>query len=184
MSERRADRPIAIGRGFGIRRHRPARAVVAALVLTAAVAVLTGPALAAGLEVKVQLPQKGFPIKPVEPNGSWKLKRAATVTANCQPSGSATGCPATFTLYAAQLGPAPGLPAFPLPVQLSQIKMTLLPGQQQTVKLRFVLSHKVLDVLYAYPDPRCYVQTVITSGGPSSQAQPQLTSTSSDTNIR
>lgn len=43
------------------------------------------------------------------------------------------------------------------------------------VPLFFVLQHRVLNLLYAYHDPRCYVQALITSGGaPSSPAQTQV----------
>ncbi|MGP0034441.1 MAG: hypothetical protein ACLP4R_07695 [Solirubrobacteraceae bacterium] len=107
-----------------------------------------------------------------------------TVTVNCQPSGAATSCPATFTLYAARLGPTQTLPAIPNPVQLSQITMTLPPGNGQTLQLRFVLSHTILNLLYAYSDPRCYVITNVTSGAPSSQAQTQVTSQSQSVSIK
>jgi hypothetical protein len=183
MSQSPADRPIATAWRFGMRRHRPVRAVLAGLVLASTVAVLAGPSLAAGLRVSAQLPRQGFPITPREPPGSWRLTRAVTVTANCVPSGSAPSCLAKLTLVVAQLGPARGLPPVPK-AQLSQIMMTFRPTEQQTVKVRFVLSHKVLDLLYAYPDPRCYVIATITSGKTSRQAQLQFVSMSQTVNIR
>lgn len=177
MSQKRPDRPIATGGGFGTRCHRAAGVLVAGVVLSSVAAVLAGPAL--GAAVQVSAPSQGFPIKPTEPTRPWKLKRAVTVTANCQPPGSATSCPATFTLFAQQLGPTAGLPTIPNPTQLSKITNVSVPaGQQQTVPLRFTLSRPILNLIYKYGDPRCYVLAVITSGPASNQAQPQLISES------
>ncbi len=94
-----------------------------------------------------------------------------TVTVNCQPSGSATSCPGTFTLYADQLGPTAVVPTLPNGQPMAQIKRSVPPGEQQTVSLNFVLTHKALNLLYAKPDPRCYVEAVITPSQTSNQAQ-------------
>jgi hypothetical protein len=146
-------------------------------VLIAAGAVLAGAALAQGTQPTVQMPQH-FPITPNEPKGSWTLKRAVTVTFTCQPSGSATSCPATFRLFADGLTATKtsSLPTIPYRVQLSVIMNTYSPGNH-TVKLHFKLTHQVLNLLYAYTDPRCYAQALIVSGGaPSSPAQTQVLS--------
>jgi hypothetical protein len=182
MSQKRPHRPIATGGGLGTRCHRAAGVLVAAAVLTSAGTAIAGPAL--GAAVQVSAPSQGFPIKPTEPTGSWKLKRAVTVTANCQPPGSATSCPAIFTLFAQQLGPTAGLPTIPNATQLSKITNVSVPaGQQQTVTLRFKLSHQILNLIYKYGDPRCYVQAQITTGPASNQAQPQVFSESVPVNI-
>jgi hypothetical protein len=162
MSQKRPTRPIATGGGSGTRCHRPGRVFATVLALSSAAAVLAAPAL--GAAVQVSPPSQGFPIKTSKPSGSWKLKRVVTVTADCQPPGSATSCPATFTLLAQQLGPKAGLPFVPNPTQLSKITDVPVPaGQQQTVTLRFTLSHQIINLIYRYGDPRCYVLAVVTS---------------------
>lgn len=193
MSHGGVRRPIVTGSGSGVPGRPLARLVIAALVIAALCVLVAAPAFAVpakpavppkpgvALKAAVHLSSEGFPITPTEPRGSWTL-HPVTAVVTCQPSGSAKSCPATFTLYANQLGPKKGLPTIPT-VQLSQIKMDLPPKTGQTVQLKFVLSHKVLDLLYAYRDPRCYVVTTITSGGPPSQLQPEVTSTSASVQI-
>jgi hypothetical protein len=176
MSMRRPAGLQATGASVG-RRRRHARSIVGGGAVIAALGVLAGPAVGAAgpvvvsaANVRVSLPDEGFPLQPVEPIGSYRLVRGVQVTADCQPKAPATKCQLRVALIVDQLAKQ-GLPTrdnFPLATST----ITLSPVQQ-TVMVYFSLSHPVLNILYQYDDPRCYATAAPL--GPSGELQHSLT---------
>jgi hypothetical protein len=176
MSEMQEGKPGVARTALGIRRRRQALTVMGGVALVvAAFGLAPTPAIGNGQStVKLQLPGNGFPIQPTEPPASWTLQRAATGSVDCETSPpTTTACVATFQLFAAQLSKS-GLPTR-TDVLLSTMTLTYLRGTHQ-VAIHFTLSHKILDLLYKYADPRCYVVSRIGSPSPTNPNQPQATS--------